>query len=292
MLLYVVNGDLQPRHKLALIRRRCATIPICSFWCVGQSVFMWQTYFFFLYTSYSSCICVCQSVQNGFFQLWRALQCLCSLTLQMKSFHFLTTEKSWRVQRGGGRGGGERQESHKKRCKGKAGFQFNKHCRTCSLPELWPGDEVLQKLNHERTWGHPAVIMDQCTPRSYLVRTPQRQCGWKQKHIRLSSSSSCLPKFFIHHCMSLQASDEKSPLTHTSTEPNSQKGSTSPDSPRKHPAYYPGQSDPDPTVSMTGRPICYTSMVNNPKWTCDQNPSMLQRLKLCCKLLQILCSFQ
>ena len=82
----------------------------------------------------------------------------------------------------------QQSDSRRKKARAKQASkrQFNKRNGTRSLPELSPGDEVLQELDHGRTLGHPAVIMDQCASRFCLVRTPQGQYRRNQKHLRLS----------------------------------------------------------------------------------------------------------
>ncbi|KAK7100951.1 hypothetical protein V1264_023812 [Littorina saxatilis] len=46
---------------------------------------------------------------------------------------------------------------------------------TETLPPLTPGDVVLQKLDHEKSWGKPATVLRQCAPRSYEIRSERGQ---------------------------------------------------------------------------------------------------------------------
>ena len=49
---------------------------------------------------------------------------------------------------------------------------FNKRHGACNLPELQPGEVVLQKLDGEKKWTSPATDLKRCNPRSYLIKTP------------------------------------------------------------------------------------------------------------------------
>ncbi|XP_076462788.1 uncharacterized protein LOC143295111 [Babylonia areolata] len=49
---------------------------------------------------------------------------------------------------------------------------FDKHHGAVYLPELQPGDHVLQKLDHESRWSNSARVVSQVAPRSYLIETP------------------------------------------------------------------------------------------------------------------------
>ena len=52
-------------------------------------------------------------------------------------------------------------------------FYFNRRHGVRDLPQLRPGDNVLLKLDGEKTWKGPAsVVHESCTPRSYQVDTP------------------------------------------------------------------------------------------------------------------------
>uniref|UniRef100_A0A3B3VJM5 Integrase catalytic domain-containing protein n=1 Tax=Poecilia latipinna TaxID=48699 RepID=A0A3B3VJM5_9TELE len=53
-------------------------------------------------------------------------------------------------------------------------FYNNQRHSTKPLPPLKPGDAILSKLDHQNTWGTPAVVAgDSTTPRSYIVETHQ-----------------------------------------------------------------------------------------------------------------------
>lgn len=66
---------------------------------------------------------------------------------------------------------------------------FDRHHGVAPLPELQPGDSVLQKLDHEPHWSNPVRVISQTAPRSYLVETPDgAQYRRNRKHLRLSCS--------------------------------------------------------------------------------------------------------
>ena len=66
---------------------------------------------------------------------------------------------------------------------------FDRHHGAVSLPELQPGDHVLQKLDHESRWSNPARVVSQVAPRSYLIETPVgTQYRRNRRHLRLSHS--------------------------------------------------------------------------------------------------------
>lgn len=58
--------------------------------------------------------------------------------------------------------------------KAKQEFYYNRRHGARPLPPLQPGDAVLTKLDQEKAWVTPAVVLkDSVTPRSYLINTPQ-----------------------------------------------------------------------------------------------------------------------
>ncbi|XP_025116120.1 uncharacterized protein K02A2.6-like [Pomacea canaliculata] len=63
---------------------------------------------------------------------------------------------------------------------------FDKRHGARPLDELLPGDTVLQKLDGEKQWGRPAVILQQCAPRSYIVQTPRGSFRRNRRHLRRS----------------------------------------------------------------------------------------------------------
>ena len=65
---------------------------------------------------------------------------------------------------------------------------FDRRHGVRSLKELQPGDVVLQKLDNQKSWGDPAVVREQCAPRSYLVQTPKGNFRRNRRHLRLSSN--------------------------------------------------------------------------------------------------------
>lgn len=58
------------------------------------------------------------------------------------------------------------------------------------LPELRPGEVVLQKLPHDKEWNTPATVVRKCNPRSYIV---ENQFGsYRRNRWHLRPSSRCL----------------------------------------------------------------------------------------------------
>ena len=49
---------------------------------------------------------------------------------------------------------------------------FHKRHGARSLPELQPGDIVLQKLDDEKGWSSPAMVLNRFGSRSYMIETP------------------------------------------------------------------------------------------------------------------------
>ncbi|XP_012938934.1 uncharacterized protein K02A2.6-like [Aplysia californica] len=53
---------------------------------------------------------------------------------------------------------------------------FDRRHGAQNLPELNPGQLVLQKLENEKEWGGPAVVKERCAPRSYIIQSGDRAC--------------------------------------------------------------------------------------------------------------------
>ena len=58
---------------------------------------------------------------------------------------------------------------------------FDRHHGVQPLPTLLPGDPVRIKLDGEKGWKQPAVVVEPCARRSYLLRTPE---GGELRHNR------------------------------------------------------------------------------------------------------------
>ena len=84
---------------------------------------------------------------------------------------------------------------------------FNKRHGACNLPELQPGEVVLQKLDGEKKWTSPATVLKRCNPRSYLIKA---RCG----AIRRGNRRHLKPSRFFHN--------RNSPTIHISGVPPSQ----------------------------------------------------------------------
>ena len=64
---------------------------------------------------------------------------------------------------------------------------FDRRHGAKNLPELHPGDIVLQKLDHERQWQNPTTVLKEVAPHSYIVQTSSgNQYRRNRKHLRLS----------------------------------------------------------------------------------------------------------
>ena len=58
--------------------------------------------------------------------------------------------------------------------KQKQAFYFNQRHGARPLPSLKPGDPVLMKLDHQKSWKTPAIVTGEgITPRSFVIETPQ-----------------------------------------------------------------------------------------------------------------------
>lgn len=68
----------------------------------------------------------------------------------------------------------------------KQAFYFNKRHRVRDLPQLQPVDQVLLKLDGEKTWNGPASVpQESSTPRSYQVYTPGGEVRRTRRHLQL-----------------------------------------------------------------------------------------------------------
>ncbi len=74
-----------------------------------------------------------------------------------------------------------------RREKAKRAHYFNRHHGARPLPALRPGDVVLSKLDHEKSWSLPAVVCSaSTTPRSSIIRTQQGAELWQNRRHHLS----------------------------------------------------------------------------------------------------------
>ena len=64
---------------------------------------------------------------------------------------------------------------------------FDRRFGTRELPELLPGDTVLQKLDNEKQWSEPATVLRQCAPRSYEIRSRRGVFRRNRRHLMRSS---------------------------------------------------------------------------------------------------------
>ncbi|GFO25113.1 Pol polyprotein [Plakobranchus ocellatus] len=64
-------------------------------------------------------------------------------------------------------------------------------------PSLHPGDPVLIKLDGEKGWKQPGVIMNECAPRSYNVQTTGGQVSRNSRHLRFCPSGYQHPHEFM-----------------------------------------------------------------------------------------------
>jgi len=70
--------------------------------------------------------------------------------------------------------------------KAKAYFDRDAH----HLPELCPGDPVLMKGNEDKAWQRPGVVVKQCAPRSYVVKTADGERRRNRRHLRRDTTAS------------------------------------------------------------------------------------------------------
>ncbi|KAK3691182.1 hypothetical protein RRG08_039040 [Elysia crispata] len=61
--------------------------------------------------------------------------------------------------------------------------------KTCHLPDLEPGDQVLLKKGEgKKGWNQPGEVVGQCAPRSYIISTPDGQLRRNRKHLMLQKT--------------------------------------------------------------------------------------------------------
>ena len=61
--------------------------------------------------------------------------------------------------------------------------------KTCHLPDLEPGDQVLLKKGEgEKGWNQPGEVVGQCAPRPYIISTPDGQLRRNRKHLMLQKT--------------------------------------------------------------------------------------------------------
>ena len=79
----------------------------------------------------------------------------------------------------------DRETVHRRDSKAKLSnkFHFDRRHGAQSLPELLPGDTVLQKLDGEKSWSDPATVLRQCAPRSYEIKTQKGLYRRNRKHL-------------------------------------------------------------------------------------------------------------
>ena len=69
---------------------------------------------------------------------------------------------------------------------------FDRHHGAQPLPPLCPGDPVLIKLDGEKGWKQPAVVMQPSAQHSYLLKTPAgAELRRNRRHIRPDTSADC-----------------------------------------------------------------------------------------------------
>ena len=64
---------------------------------------------------------------------------------------------------------------------------FDRRHGAKELPELLPGDTVLQKLDDEKGWSEPATVIRQCAPRSYEIRSHKGLYRRNRRHLMRTS---------------------------------------------------------------------------------------------------------
>ena len=64
---------------------------------------------------------------------------------------------------------------------------FDRRHGAKELPELLPGDTVLQKLDNEKEWSDPATVIKQCAPRSYEIRSSKGLYRRNRRHLMRTS---------------------------------------------------------------------------------------------------------
>lgn len=61
---------------------------------------------------------------------------------------------------------------------------FDRRHGVQNLPELNPGQLVLQKLENDKEWQGPAIIKEQCAPKSYIIQSGNRAYRRNRKHLK------------------------------------------------------------------------------------------------------------
>ncbi|XP_012942708.1 uncharacterized protein K02A2.6-like [Aplysia californica] len=61
---------------------------------------------------------------------------------------------------------------------------FDRRHGAQNLPELNPGQLVLQKLENDKEWRGPAVVKERCAPRSYIIQSGDRAYRRNRKHLK------------------------------------------------------------------------------------------------------------
>ena len=64
---------------------------------------------------------------------------------------------------------------------------FDRRHGAKELPELLPGDTVLQKLDSEKKWSDPATVIRQVAPRSYEIRSARGLYRRNRRHLMRTS---------------------------------------------------------------------------------------------------------
>ena len=64
---------------------------------------------------------------------------------------------------------------------------FDRRHGAKELPELLPGDTVLQKLDNEKKWSDPATVIRQVAPRSYEIRSARGLYRRNRRHLMRTS---------------------------------------------------------------------------------------------------------
>ena len=66
-------------------------------------------------------------------------------------------------------------------------LNFDRRHGSKELPELLPGDTVLQKLDNEKQWDNPATVVKQCAPRSYEIQSSKGLYRRNRRHLMRTS---------------------------------------------------------------------------------------------------------
>ena len=82
--------------------------------------------------------------------------------------------------------------------KSKAAYRqsFDKRHGVRTLPEPQPGDAVRMKLDQQKGWKTPGVVIAKSsTPRSYVIETPQSIVRRNRRHLRPTTNPIEIEKF-------------------------------------------------------------------------------------------------